>query len=183
MKIDVYDNFFSKEIQKEIWKLMQRPKWSFNGGKQDHSFWHMNDLEQEEYFSIFLFNIICDKLGKKFKCIRVYANGQTAGQCGMPHDDDGHFTFLYFPNPEWKIHWHGHLHFLNKKGPDNYTEDGWPDTKEVSYQWEETDEIQHTITYKPNRAVLFPGTVIHYGGSPHRYYSGLRISLAYKLLT
>ena len=27
----------------------------------------MNDLEQEEYFSTFLFNIICDKLGKKFK--------------------------------------------------------------------------------------------------------------------
>ena len=48
MKIDVKDNFFPKEIQKEIWKLMQRPKWSFNGGKQDHSLWHMNDLEQEE---------------------------------------------------------------------------------------------------------------------------------------
>ena len=51
MKIDVYDNFFPKEIQKEIWKLMQRPKWSFSGGEQDHSFWHMNNLEQEEYFN------------------------------------------------------------------------------------------------------------------------------------
>ena len=165
MKIDVYDNFFSEEIHQEIWELMQRPKWSFNGGTQDHSFWHMNNLEEEEYFSTFLFNKICEKLGKKLKCIRVYANGQTAGQCGMPHDDDGH------------------LHFLNKQGPDNYTEDGWPDTKEVSYQWEETDEIQHTITYKPNRAVLFPGTIIHYGGSVHRYFSGLRVSLAFKLLT
>ena len=45
------------------------------------------------------------------------------------------------------------------------------------------DEIQNTITYKPNRAVIFPGKLIHYAEAPHRYYSGLRVSLAYKLVT
>ena len=182
MKIDVYDNFFSKQIQKEVWTLMQRPQWSFNGGRQDHSFWHMNDLEKEDYFSKFLFKIILKKLNKPFKCIRIYANGQTAGQCGMPHDDDGDFTFLYYPNPEWKVHWHGHLHFLNKVGPEEYN-NGWSEWKKFSYKWEESDEIQNTITYKPNRAVIFPGKLIHYAEAPHRYYSGLRVSLAYKLVT
>ena len=65
MKIDVYDNFFSKEIQKEVWTLMQRPQWSFNGGRQDHSFWHMNDLEKEDYFSKFLFTLVRHKFTLK----------------------------------------------------------------------------------------------------------------------
>ena len=100
----------------------------------------------------------------------------------MPHDDDGDFTFLYYPNPEWKVHWHGHLHFLNKVGPEEYN-NGWSEWKKFSYKWEESDEIQNTITYKPNRAVIFPGKLIHYAEAPHRYYSGLRVSLAYKLVT
>ena len=52
-----------KSFQHKNIKYIDAP---FSGGEQDHSFWHMNGLEQEEYFSTFLFNIICDKLGKKF---------------------------------------------------------------------------------------------------------------------
>ena len=42
-------------------------------------------------------------------------------------------------------------------------------------------EVDKMVTYKPNRAVIFPASVMHYGDAPHRKFNGLRISLAYKL--
>ena len=42
------------------------------------------------------------------------------------------------------------------------------------------DEIEKVVTYKPNRAVLFPTDIVHYAMAPHRFFTGLRMSLAYK---
>ena len=42
------------------------------------------------------------------------------------------------------------------------------------------DEIEKVITYKPNRGVLFPSNLFHYAMAPHRFFTGLRMSLAYK---
>ena len=65
--IKVIDNFFEEEIQKEIWKKMMRPKWSYTGGGTTRNrFWHMDGLEKEEYFNEYLYKIICKKLDKKF---------------------------------------------------------------------------------------------------------------------
>ena len=83
--IEVIDDFFSQEIHEKIWRLVQRPKWCLSGGNPSNTFWHMNDLEDERYFNTYLFKIICKKLDRSFKIKRVYANGQTAGQCGVPH--------------------------------------------------------------------------------------------------
>ena len=41
---------------------MLRPQWSFTGGNNFSPFWHMNGLENEDYFSDYLFNIIKNKL-------------------------------------------------------------------------------------------------------------------------
>ena len=55
-KILIYlftDNFFEEEIQKEIWKKMMRPKWSYTGGQETTSvdrFWHMDGLENDLVF-------------------------------------------------------------------------------------------------------------------------------------
>ena len=158
--IKVIDNFFEEEIQKEIWKKMMRPKWSYTGGGTTRNrFWHMDGLEKEEYFNEYLYKIICKKLDKKFSSIiRIYANGQTGGQCGTPHYDDGDLTFLYYPAPEWNITWQGHLIFLNEK-----------------------KEGERIVFHKPNRSVLFSGKIEHYADAPIRFFNGLRISLAYKL--
>ncbi len=157
MEIEVFDNFFTEDIRKEIFNLLQRPQWSFTGGSPFQKFWHIDGLEKEEYFREYLFNLIQDKI--KMQCIfkRIYANGQTAGQCGTPHIDDGEFTFLYYPNPEWRIEYQGHLMFL------------------------EGNEIFKTVSYKPNRAVLFPAKIKHYADAPNRMFTDIRISLAYKL--
>ena len=158
--IDVYDDFFTEGIREEVWNLMLRPKWTPDGGNPNNWFWHMNELEEESYFNDYLYNIICDKLEKKYKVKRIYANGQSAGQSGNPHMDDGDFTFLYYPNPEWKVEWGGHLVFLNK---------------------EET-ETNKIVSYKPNRAVIFPSEIPHAVDGISRFYPLVRMSLAYKFL-
>ena len=157
--IQIYDDFFSNDIRKELYDKLNEPHWHFKGGFGQNLFWHYDDLEKQEYFSEFLYKLICKKLNRKFKGInRIYANGQTAGQCGSPHFDDGDITFLYYPSPEWHITWQGHLIFLNDKG-----------------------EGERIILHKPNRAILFSRKQKHYADAPSRLFNGLRISLAYKL--
>ena len=158
--ISVYDNFFEEEIQNEIWEKMMRPKWSFTGGGTINRFWHMDGLEKEKYFSEYLYEIICKKLDKRFTSIgRIYANGQTAGQNGSIHSDDGETTFLYYANLEWKIQYLGHLMFIDL----------------------ENDEIIKTVSYKPNRAVLFPANIKHFAQAPNsKFFNDVRVSLAYK---
>ena len=158
--IKVFDNFFEESVRDQIFKYLQRPKWSLSGGMNDNKFWHMDNLEQEEYFSVYLYNKICNNLNVANHSIeRIYANGQTAGQCGTPHFDDGDYTLLYYPNPEWDIEWQGHLIFLDI--------DCNPDK---------------VVAYEPNRMVCFPAKIAHYADAPSRFFSGLRTSLAYKLI-
>ena len=159
----VYDNFFTEEIRSEIFDLLLRPMWSpCSGGTSINWFWHINDLEKEDYFNSYLFNIICKKLNKNFTIQRIYANGHSSSQIGTPHVDNSDpnaVTFVYYPNPEWALDWNGHLIFSE-------------------------DEIEPSkiIGYKPNRAVYFPSNITHYADAPHKRYTGFRISLAYKLL-
>ena len=159
--IEVYDDFFDDDTQQEIYSKLMRPNWGISGnnpGKLE-IFWHYEGLENEEYFSEYLYEKICNKLDTEFKGFeRIYANGQTAGQYGTPHYDDGDLTFLYYPSPVWDTNWQGHLMFMD-----------------------ENDEVVRVVEHKPNRAVLFPGIIKHYADAPHRWFNGLRISLAYKL--
>ena len=163
--IEVYDDFFENEIQKEIFDRLIKPHWGIDGGtpNKPEIFWHYDGLEgpnHNGYFSEYIYEKICKNLDKDFKSVeRIYANGQTAGQCGTPHYDDGDLTFLYYPNHEWNPNWQGHLIFFDKDG----------------------DEVSKIVEYKSNRAVLFPGTIKHYADAPSRFFNGLRISLAYKL--
>ena len=159
-EIKVIDNFFSENIREKIYDLLRYgSNWSFNGGREGRRFWHVNKLEEDNFFNTYLFKIICDELDKNFSIGRIYANGQTANQCGNPHYDDGDITFLYYPNPNWKLEDQGHLIFL-----------------------EGDNDVSNIVTYKSNRAILFPSGIKHYSDAPHRLFSGLRISLAYKLL-
>ena len=162
--IEVYDDFFENEIQKEIFDRLIKPHWGIDGGtpNKPEIFWHYDGLEgpnHNGYFSEYIYEKICKNLDKDFKSVeRIYANGQTAGQCGTPHYDDGDLTFLYYPSPLWEISWQGHLMFMG-----------------------ENDEVVRVVEHKANRAVLFPGTIKHYADAPSRFFNGLRISLAYKL--
>ena len=182
--VDVIDNFFDKELHQTIFQSLNKPRWGFTGGNLNNPFWHIDDLEREEFYSVYLKNLILKKINlPDVDCIRIYANGQTAGQEGSPHIDDGHYTFLYFPNLDWNIQWQGHLMFINKMGLEYEEENGKFTDRWFNWMYnydEREDEIEKIVTYKPNRAVIFQSNIVHYADAPHRLYNGLRISLAYK---
>ena len=159
MEIDIYDDFFSEEIHKEIYNmLIHSNQWSFAGGGFPNRFWHIDGLEENQFFRSYLFKIICDKLDRSFDVNRIYCNGQTACQSGTPHPDDGDITLLYYPNLKWEVMDGGALFFMEDK------------------------EVMKTVSYKPNRAVTFPSNIWHYAEAPSRFVTDVRISLAYKLL-
>lgn len=153
----VFNEFFSHAIQVETLTRMDTPRWSFNGGHDSTRFWHMDGLENDPFFSELLFGQIKSKIEENVEVERIYANGQTAGQCGYPHRDDGDLTFLYYPSMDMEG-MGGNLVFLD-----------------------ETDEPTNVVGYRSNRAILFPASVKHYAEAPSRLYNGLRISVAWKL--
>ena len=157
--IEVHDDFLPVDTQAEVLLQMERARWSFTGGRPPNSFWHMDGLEAEPFFREHLFGLICARLGRRFGVERIYANGQTALQHGAPHLDDGDLTFLYFPNPCWRASWNGSLHFLSGGA------------------------LDAVVPYRPNRAVVFPSSLVHCADAPSKSFPGLRVSLAYKLLT
>ena len=159
-KIKVYDNFLETNTLNWINKQLNRPKWSFTGGgisdEVASKFWHMDGLETEDSFvEIYKQNI--EQLNpKNTKIKRIYANGQTATQSGVPHMDDGDTTILFFPT-YWKHYWGGHLHFWDK------------------------GNLTKVVEYKQNRLVTFPAGITHYAGAPDKSFIGLRVSLAFKV--
>jgi len=169
-KINVIDDFFEENIRSDIWERIGplASRWKFKGGTRQNRFWHIDSLENDEYFSIYLKNKICNQIGDYFKkCSvkRIYANGQTACQVGSAHLDDGNMTLLYYPNPEWQYEWQGHLMYLTQENRD-----------------EDTYEPYRVVRYRPNRAVLFPAKILHHADAPTRHFNGLRVSLAYKFV-
>ena len=159
-EIKIFDDFFDKDLHHEIHDRIYTGSWNVSGNipMKPEIFWHNDRLDEDPYFAEYLFDIIQKKLGQEYTIERVYANGQTAMQCGTPHFDDGDMTFLYYANKEWAPSWQGHLIFM-----------------------ENEMETSQMVSYKPNRAVLFPGNILHYADAPSRFFNGLRISLAYKL--
>jgi hypothetical protein len=165
-QIKVFDNFLTEKDQDLILESLSRPKWSFNGGDSDISpFWHMRNLEDEDFYSHYLLDSIENSVGNQFDVINIYANGQTAGQSGCPHIDTGDYTFLYYPTPDWDNTMGGSLFFLNVVGENNLLD----------------SEIIKTVSYKSNRAVFFPCNIAHYSNAPDRHYNGIRLSVAWKL--
>ena len=68
--IEVYDNFFGDHIHKEIFnKLYHSHNWHVSGGDSNKPeiFWHIEDLQDDEYFSNYLFQIIKDNIGESFR--------------------------------------------------------------------------------------------------------------------
>ena len=89
------------------------------------------------------------------------ANGHTFGTQGEFHVDwyepNGR-TLLYYANSNWRPEWGGKTIFLLDK-------------EELYYQ--------NPI---PNSAVLFPGNTPHMAEGTSRLFSGLRVTIAWKLI-
>ena len=93
--------------------------------------------------------------------MRCYANGQPYGSDGSLHTDSASprsFTSVYYPHGRWSPNWGGETLFFNQ---------------------EETD-IVASIYPKPNRLVIFSGTVPHVARGVSRICPVLRITLMFK---
>jgi len=167
-KIIVIDDFLEKdELQKAI-EIIKNIRWEF-GHKSNSSksyetpFWS-SSLNENTFFTDYVFNIIQKTFNKKLKINRVYANGQTFGQDGAYHTDDNDetcYTFVLYLHEidEADVELAGgHIYF---KIPD----------------------LKYKICYEPllNRGIFFPSYYIHKACSFSRYIMNLRTCVSFKL--
>jgi SM-20-related protein len=92
---------------------------------------------------------------------RCYANGMPAGAEGGVHLDSDvpdHFTAIYYPHPKWSADLGGETLFFNAT----------------------RDEIVAAVYPKPNRLVIFPGTIPHVARPISARASEMRITLMFK---
>ena len=161
--IRIFDDFLPNELEQICHDKLAQPKWSFNGGGSHSRFWHMNELETDEFFHTTIMKYVLNAIDDHAEYVikRIYANGQTATQSGVihiDHDDETAWTFLYYSTANWKPVYAGNTLFFDDE-----------------------ENIIETVQYKSNRAVLFPSKIPHMAEAPARQYGGLRTTIAYKL--
>ena len=167
--IVTYDNFFTSGDFKSISDILSRPMWKWGHGSLPDGhpnkpefvtpFWKM-DLSSEYLFNNYLFNIIKEKTNQEFHITRCYCNGHTYGTSGIFHEDWPDIfgrTVLLYANDVWKQEWGGKTVF-NVDGKYVYKE------------------------FVPNSIVIFPGIIPHRAEPTTRLFSGLRKTVAWKLL-
>jgi hypothetical protein len=102
-------------------------------------------------------------LNKNIRSREIYANGNTHGQCGVPHVDvleetEGeYYTLVYYHHKNWKPEYGGHLILMQPGG-----------------------KIIENIFPKSNSAVLFNSKMPHCPLEPTVHCKSMRISIAYK---
>lgn len=155
--LKLFENFLDNEELKDIEKsLINGHGWKFGQTSNTDSkypFW-VWDLRKDPYYTDTLFDKVKSCIGMNVKLTNVYANGQTHGLSGNCHiDSDTGYTFLIYANPKWEFHWGGMTVFNGNK----------------------------SVMPVPGRAVLFPANIKHVGLDPSKNFTGLRVTIAYKL--
>jgi hypothetical protein len=160
-QIKTYENVLSLYEMEYVHKCLASDNWKFgqkSDPKSEKRFWYM-ELSNDEFFVKFFLDRIKIITGENFELSRVYANGQTFGLDGEWHTDakkEDAYTFLYYSNTSWHNSWGGETVF----------------------------SVDNNLIYvvpKPNKAILFPANIFHYGKSPSRDFYGLRTTVAFKL--
>jgi SM-20-related protein len=155
-----------ESVRKALWEACLDKRWYFGNQSNEQGavpFWKMDLDDCAAAVQVWEHaRTRCEALaGGGLRVVRQYANGHTYGQGGQPHRDDnrpGTYTLLYYPMPEWRPEWEGETVFVDERG-----------------------EILTAIKPERNRAVFFDSRVLHAGRAPSRSFSGLRITVAFKL--
>ncbi len=161
--LESLDGLVPEKLHAAAWSRCAGAGWYFGHGSNagdGSAFWKM-DLESDSAFDAIWEHVRprCEALVEtSLRVRRQYANGHTYGLGGRPHKDDGEFTLLYYPNPQWKDGWDGETLFFDATG-----------------------EISFAVRPRPNRCVLFDAGTFHAGRAPSRACPELRVTVAYKL--
>lgn len=163
--IDFFDVLDQSDRDQLIERVWHSPRWQYGAHSTDRGvlFWQMN-LRSDPFFQRHMFAKISDLLDGAYKLCRVYANGQTHGQCGTLHidaDEDSpanrYYTFLYYANSDWNPEWGGHTMIVDR------------------------DQKIHSRYPYPNSGVLFDSTLLHVGLEPTALCPDMRVTIAFKL--
>ena len=94
---------------------------------------------------------------KQIEVYRLYANGQSHGQCGQFHQDipGCDYSLVYYLHEDWQPEYGGHLMIKNGDGIESY----WPES---------------------NSAILFNSKLWHCPLEPTIYCRTQRLSIAFK---
>ena len=118
------------------------------------------ELRREAFFVDYLLNVINNKINKKFIFDGCYCNGHTYGTSGSFHqdwEDSTGRTVLLYANDVWEQEWGGKTVF-------------------------NIDGRYHYVDFVPNSIVIFPGIIPHRAESTTRLFTGLRKTVAWKLM-
>lgn len=173
--IIIYENFLDVDAFLSLYSyICNKNEWAFGAKSSDDKqkfydevsgvsktettmFWRM-DLTNDKYFSEYLFDKVKQVTKRDWDIEMIYANGTTYGQSGEFHvDHEKGYTFLIYTNIHWHLLWGGKTIFQD-----------------------EEDNVFY-VNPIPNRAILFPGTILHCSESLTRKFRGLRITTAFKL--
>lgn len=181
MSIQALDNFLPQPEWAALWTFLRSPGWSFGAfsAEAGHRYFykHYAGIKQsstelddpgaaERELAAFP---PVEQVWARLKAGalrgqrlgRCYANGMPAGAEGGVHLDSDvpdHYTAIYYPHPEWNADMAGETLFFNPA----------------------RDEIIAAVYPKPNRLVIFPGTIPHVARPMSSRVNDLRITLMFK---
>lgn len=169
--IEIYDNVFNFSDHSYLYEFVKSCAYRLNrtassSVPQDKQFktllseFNIHDLLKINFFKNQDF--LQEKILKEnFRLHRAYVNLSTAQDVYHYHVDsniDDDFTLLYYCNTHWEENWEGETHFGDPLGT----------------------EIIHSCSFKPNRIVLFTGTIPHKSSQPSFFARDFRYVLTLK---
>ncbi len=184
--IEVFDDVLAPPVQAEVLDFLKLPGWAF-GGYSDPApgasrYWYKHfagivsdgrapfdpveiatALEQTAPVIAGMWRFLNAGVMVGHQLTRCYANGYPSGAEGGLHLDsnvESHFTAIYYPHVSWHPNWAGETVFFDKTGSD----------------------IVASVYPKPNRLVVFRGTVPHVARGVSRLCPELRITLMFKTM-
>lgn len=152
-------SLLDEEFKRYHWELVGS---SIPEIKEPTYHWDKN-LNDSGFIRQLFSNKIEKFLNKKIETIKVYANGNTHGQCGVPHVDvlktteGDYYTLVYYHHKNWRPEYGGHLILMELGG-----------------------KIIENIFPKSNSAVLINSKLPHCPLEPTAHCKSMRISIAYK---
>ncbi len=159
--IKIYKNFLEDFDKEMIENSIKSPDWKYghvSNPNSDLLFWEQ-DLNNNSFYTDHLYNKIIKLIGEHLFLQRVYFNGHCSSSHGSLHQDsseESDITFLIYCNHFWNVEWGGSTIFV-------------------------LDEEIECVYPQPFSAVCFSGNIVHCSQPLSKLFTGLRVTLAYKL--
>lgn len=161
--IGIYDDVFSYQETVDMFRFIRNSLYRTTGvddsiytssGNQIYSNYTTGDLDSFGIRNTNGYKVLSNKHNFNQRVLeQIRVNFSYPTEQNKPHTDSQGVTFLYYANIEWNLNWGGHTLFLN----------------------DSLDDAVCVSLYRPNRVVVFDGSIPHMIMSPtsmaqtHRY--------------